>query len=165
METDGEATLPTPEQARAALDDTDHVRVSVAALSATPWPSWFAATITAMLVVLPFGLGGALAEPEWLMPQWAWLITMLAIETVYLAFFVVAARNWRAKTGVALRLDVLPKYATVPMLIGMPPLMMGSAYAFRYTGQLLWLFGAAIVGAAVSIGFHLWFVRLHRKAS
>jgi hypothetical protein len=165
METNEEAVLPTPEEAHAALVDTDHVRVSVAALSATPWPPWFVATITAMFVVLPIGFGGTLAEPDWLMPQWAWLVTMLAAEAVFFAFFAVAARNWRGKTGVALRLDVLPTYATGPAFIGLPLLIVGSGYAFRYTGQPLWLFGAATVGAAVSIGFHLWFVRLHRKAS
>ncbi|XVQ07307.1 hypothetical protein ACQP1W_32465 [Spirillospora sp. CA-255316] len=165
METNGEAALPTPEQARAALADTDHVRVSVAALSATPWPTWFVTTITAMLVVLPITFGGALAEPDWLMPQGAWLATMLATEVVYVVFFAIAARNWRAKTGVALRLDVLPKRATVPAFIGMPLLLLGSGYAFRHTGQPLWLFGAAAAGAALSIGFHLWFVRLHRKTS
>lgn len=164
METN-KANQPTPDQARAALADTDHVRASVAALSATPWPLWFVATITAMLVVLPITLGGALAKPDWLMPRWAWVVTMLAIEAVFFAFFAVAARSWRARTGVALRLDVLPKRATVPALIGLPLLVVGSGYAFRYTGQPLWLFGAAAVGAAVSIGFHLWFVRLHRKAS
>jgi hypothetical protein len=163
METNGEAILPTPEQARAALADTDQIRVSVAAVSATPWPSWFVATITAMFVVLPITFGGVLAEPDWLMSQGAWLVTMLATDVVYLAFFAIAARNWRAKTGVALRLDVLPKRATVPAFIGMPLLVVGSGYAFRYTGQPLWLFGAAAVGAAVSIGFHLWFVRLHRQ--
>lgn len=165
METSEEATQPTPEQARAALADTDHVRASVTALSATPWPLWFVATITAMFVVLPITFGGVLAEPDWLMPQWAWIVTMLATEAVFLGFFAVAAMSWRAKTGVALRLDILPKYATVPAVIGMPLLLLGSGYAFKYTGQPLWLFGAAAVGAAVSIGFHLWFVRLHRKAS
>lgn len=165
METNGEATLPTPEQARAALAGTDHVRASVTALSATPWPTWFVAMITAMLVVLPITLGGMLAEPEWLMPQWAWVVTMLTTEAVFVAFFAIAARNWRAKTGVALRLDILPKRATVPAFIGMPLLVVGSGYAFRYTEQPLWLFGAAAAGAALSVGFHLWFVRLHRKAS
>ncbi|MCP9952261.1 MULTISPECIES: hypothetical protein [Actinomadura] len=165
METNGEASLPTPEQARAALADTDDVRVSVEALSATPWPTWFVATITAMFVVLPITFGGALAEPDWLMPQGAWLAVMLGAEAVFLAFFVVAGRNWRAKTGVALRLDVLPKRATVPALVGTPLLIVGSGYAFRYTDQPLWLFAASAAGAALSIGFHLWFVRLHRKAS
>ncbi|URN08481.1 hypothetical protein LUW74_37305 [Actinomadura madurae] len=84
---------------------------------------------------------------------------------MFLAFFVVAGRNWRAKTGVALRLDVLPKRATVPALVGTPLLIVGSGYAFRYTDQPLWLFAASAAGAALSIGFHLWFVRLHRKAS
>lgn len=164
METGKDVIPPTPEQARAALADTDDVRAAVAALSATPWPSWFVATITAVLVVLPITLGGALAEPAWLLPQWAWLVTMLATEAVFFAFFTVAARNWVAKTGVALRLDILPKRATVPALIGLPLLLVGGCYAFRDTGQPLWLFGVAAVGAAVSIGFHLWFVRLHRKA-
>ncbi|NUU20712.1 MAG: hypothetical protein HOV68_04220 [Streptomycetaceae bacterium] len=164
METNG-AIQPTPEQARAALAETEHVRASVTALSATPWPTWFVATITAMFVVLPITLGGALADPEWLMPQWAWLLTMLATEAVFFAFFGVAAANWREKTGVALRFDVLPKRATVPLVVGMPLLVLGSGYAFRHTGQQLWLYAAAAVGAAVSIGFHLWFVRLQRKAS
>jgi hypothetical protein len=165
METNGEAIRPTPEQARAALADAEHVRASVTGLSATPWPSWFVATITAMFVVLPFTFGGAMAEPDWLMPQWAWLVTMLATEAVFFAFFAVAAANWRARTGVALRWDILPKRATVPAFVGTPLLVVGSGYAFRETGQPLWLVGAAAVGAAMSIGFHLWFVRLHGKTS
>ncbi|WP_395109641.1 hypothetical protein [Actinomadura sp. SCN-SB] len=164
METDAGAHLPTPEQARAALADTDHVRASVAALSATPWQPWFAATTTAMFIALPIFLGGALAEPEWLMPQWAWVVTMVATEAVFGALLGLAARNWRAKTGVALRLDILPKWAAVPAFTLLPLLIVGAGYAFRYTGRPLWLFGAAAVGAAASIGSHLWFVRLHRKA-
>lgn len=165
METNGEAIRPTPAQARAALSDAERVRASVTALSATPWPSWFVVTITGTLVALPLCLGGFLADPEWLMPQWAWLVAMLVTEAVFFAFFAVAAAKWRAKTGVALRYDILPKRATVPVIAGLPVLLLGSGYAFRYTDEPLWLFGAAAVGAAVSIGFHLWFVRLHRKAS
>lgn len=165
METNEHASQPTPEQARAALADADEVRTSVAALSATPWPVWFVVAITAMFVVLPIALGGMLAEPDWLMPRSAWLVTMLATEVVFVALFAVAARNWRAKTGVALRLDVLPKWATVTAAAGLPLVVVGAAYAFRDTRQPLWLFGAVAVGVALSVGFHLWFVRLHGKAS
>ncbi|NLU70460.1 hypothetical protein [Streptomyces sp. HNM0574] len=165
METNGEAVRPSAEEARAALAGTDRVRASVAARSATPWPVWFVVITTAMLVVLPVTLGGVLAEPEWLMPQWAWTVTMFVSETVFLALFAVAGRRWRARTGVALRMDVLPRHVTLPAIVGLPVLVLGSGYAFRYTGQPLWLFAAAAVGAAVSLAFHLRFVHLHRKAS
>ncbi|MGH4034318.1 hypothetical protein ACQB60_35970 [Actinomycetota bacterium Odt1-20B] len=165
METNGGVLQPTPEQARAALADTDQVRASVAALSATPWPRWFAVLLAAFCAASPILLGGVLGERDWLMPHGAWLVALLVVEGLYFVAFAVAARNWRAKTGVALRMDVLPKSATVPLFIGMPLLFVGPAFVFRETGQPLWLFGAAVVGAAVSIGFHRWFVRLHRKAS
>ncbi|UGQ11800.1 hypothetical protein LO772_34385 [Yinghuangia sp. ASG 101] len=164
MEDNGGALRPTPAEARAALADAERVRESVTTLSATPWPPWFVATITGMFVVLPFALGGALADPAWLMPQWAWVVAMVAAEAVFAVLLAVAAANWRAKTGVALRFDLLPKRTTVPVAVGMPPLVVGSAYAFRFTEEPLWLVGAAAVGAAVSVGFHLRFVRLHRKA-
>lgn len=165
METRDEEVRPTPEQARAALADAEQVRASAGALSATPWPTWFVAVTTAMLVILPIALGGALAKPEWLMPQLAWIVAMLASEAAFMVLFVLAGRRWMARTGVALRVDVLPKAATVSALIGLLVLVIGSAYAFQVTGHSWWLFGAAAIAAVVSICFHLWFVRLHRRQS
>ncbi|MFE1072292.1 hypothetical protein ACFW5W_13820 [Streptomyces sp. NPDC058783] len=51
METNGAPV--TPEQARAALADTERVRASATALSATPWPTWFFVTLTLYVAVLP----------------------------------------------------------------------------------------------------------------
>ncbi|NGO11245.1 hypothetical protein G5C60_27485 [Streptomyces sp. HC44] len=165
METDGGTIRPTPQQARAALADTEQVRASAAALSATPWPRWFATTLTLYIAAVPPVYGGAMAGHRWLLPGPAWVVIMLVMTAAYVALFGLAAANWRKKTGVALRLDVLPKRATVPLCIGLPALLLGSALAFRVTREPLWLFAASVVGAAVSIGFHLAFVRLHRKAS
>lgn len=50
-------------------------------------------------------------------------------------------------------------------MTGLPALLLGSALAFRAGREPLWLFAASAVGAAVSIAFHLVFVRLDRKAS
>ncbi|MEU1408185.1 hypothetical protein ABZ471_38720, partial [Streptomyces sp. NPDC005728] len=60
---------------------------------------------------------------------------------------------------------VLPKGATLPLMIGLPALLAGSVVAFRGTGQSIWLFTASGIGAAVSVAFHLVFVRLHRQTS
>ncbi|MQY11193.1 hypothetical protein SRB5_13070 [Streptomyces sp. RB5] len=166
METD-EGTFPlSPEQARAALADTDHIRTSVSAISATPWPLWFVTAITAMLFVTPIALGGVMAEPgDWLMPQWVWLTGLLSAEAVFYALFAVAAKRWRETTGVALRFDVLPKAATLPLCVVLPVIVVGSGFVFRETGEPLWLYAASALGAALSIGFHLWFVRLHGKTA
>lgn len=164
METNGEASLPTPEQARAALADTDDVRVSVEALSATPWPTWFVATITAMFVVLPITFGGALAEPDWLMPQghgWPSCWGPGGVPRVLRRRGQELARQ--DGRGTAPRRPAQARHRAA--LVGTPLLIVGSGYAFRYTDQPLWLFAASAAGAALSIGFHLWFVRLHRKAS
>ncbi len=161
METNG--VRMTPEQARSALTDTEHVRASAAALSATPWPNWFFITLTLYAAALPVIYGGVTAEADWLLPHSAWLGIMLASAAVYWALFGVAARAWRNKTGVALRFDVLPKRATVPLAVGLPVLVAGSGFAFRVTGQPVWLIAASLISAAVSVGFHLAFVRLHRK--
>src|SRR5688500_17776863 len=112
METHG--VRLTPEQAHAALADTEHVRASAAALSATPWPNWFFITLTLYIAAFPIAYGGAVADSEWLLPRPAWMAIMLTGTAVYVALFAVAANAWRTKTGVALRLDVLPKRATVP---------------------------------------------------
>ncbi|MFF5968740.1 hypothetical protein ACFY64_34590 [Streptomyces collinus] len=163
METDG--VRLTPEQARSALADTEHIRASAAALSATPWPNWFFITLTLYVAALPITYGGVMAEPEWLLPGPAWMGIMLAITAVYGALFAVAAKRWRDKTGVALRWDVLPKRATVPLAVGLPGLLVGAAFAFRVTGWPVWLIAASLISAAVSVGFHLAFVRLHRKTA
>ncbi|MGW7086782.1 hypothetical protein ACWGH2_25275 [Streptomyces sp. NPDC054871] len=163
METNG--VQLTAEQARSALADTEHVRASAAALSATPWPNWFFITLTLYVAALPITYGGVIADSEWLLPGPAWIGIMLAITAVYGALFAVAARAWRNKTGVALRLDVLPKRATVPLAVGLPVLVVGAAFAFRVTERPVWLIAASLIGAAVSVGFHLAFVRLHRKSA
>ncbi|NEB40651.1 hypothetical protein [Streptomyces sp. SID14515] len=163
METNG--LRPTPEQAHSALADTERVQASAAALSATPWPNWFFITLTLYVAALPIAYGGAMADEDWLLPSPAWMGIMLAITAVHGVLFAVAARGWRARTGVALRLDVLPKQATVPLAIGMPVLLVGAAFAFRVTGWAVWLVAASLIGAAVSVGFHLAFVRLHRKTA
>ncbi|WP_432082417.1 hypothetical protein [Streptomyces sp. WAC 04229] len=163
METNGVGL--TPEGARAALADTEHVRASAAALSATPWPTWFFVTLTLYIAALPIVYGGITADSDWLLPRAAWTGVMLAITAAYGALFAVAARAWRDKTGVALRFDVLPKRATVPLAVGLPVLLVGAAFAFRVTGRPVWLIAASLVSAAASVGFHLAFVRLHRKTA
>lgn len=161
METN--AVRMTPEQARSALADTEHVRASAAALSATPWPNWFFITLTLYAAALPFVYGGVTADSDWLLPRSAWLGIMVGTTAAYWALFVVAAKAWRDKTGVALRFDVLPKRATVPLAVGLPVLVVGAGFAFRVTGRPAWLITASLISAAVSVGFHLAFVRLHRK--
>ncbi|MFD3621101.1 hypothetical protein ACFWWT_38965 [Streptomyces sp. NPDC058676] len=163
METDG--VRLTPEQARSALADTEHIRASAAALSATPWPNWFFITLTLYLAALPITYGGVMADSDWLLPGPVWMGIMLAITAVYGALFAVAAKTWRNNTGVALRLDVLPKRATVPLMVGLPALLVGAAFAFRVTGWPAWLIAASLISVAVSVGFHLAFVRLHRKTA
>ncbi|MDQ0934179.1 hypothetical protein [Streptomyces turgidiscabies] len=163
METNG--VRPTQEQARSALADTEHVRASAAALSATPWPTWFFIALTLYVAALPITYAGIAADSDWLLPRPAWLGIMLAITAVYGALFAVASKAWLNKTGVALRLDVLPKRATVPLAVGLPVLLLGSAFAFRVTGWPVWPIAASLIGAAASVGFHLAFVRLHRKTT
>lgn len=163
METNG--VRPTPEQARSALVDTERIQASAQALAATPWPNWFFITLTLYVAALPIAYGGAMAGTDWLLPGPAWMGIMLAITAVYGSLFAVAAKTWRNKTGVALRFDVLPKRATVPLAVGLPVLLLGAPFAFRVTGRPLWLIAASLTGAAVSVGFHLAFVRLHRKTS
>ncbi|MZD05774.1 hypothetical protein GTW43_11845 [Streptomyces sp. SID5785] len=164
METNGVDGLHlTPAQAHAALADTEHVRASAAKRSATPWPTWFFVTLTLYIAAFPFVYGGLVADRDWLIPRPAWLAVALTLTALYAALFAVAARSWRARTGVALRLDVLPRRVTVPASIGLPVLLVGSPLAFRLTGSPGWLAAASGVGAAVSVAFHLAFVRLHRK--
>lgn len=169
METDasfpGRYPLPTSDEARAALAEAARIRGSATALSATPWPTWFATVLTAYIAALPVAYGGLLAHERWLLPSAVWGTVLLVITVAYLALFAVAARSWGRRTGVALRFDVLPKRATVPLAIGMPVLLVGSAWVFRATGQAWWLAAASVAAAAVSVGFHLTFVRLHRKSS
>ncbi|WP_128379644.1 hypothetical protein [Streptomyces cavernae] len=161
----GRPVAPTPDQARAALADADRVRASTAALSATPWPIWFATVLTAYLAAFPFVYGGVVAEGSWLLPRWAWVTALLVTTAAFWALFSVAAHSWKQRTGVALRFDVLPRRATVPLMAGLPAVLVGSALAFRATGQAWLLVAASAVAAAVSVGFHLAFVRLHRKTS
>ncbi|MFF0549949.1 hypothetical protein ACFYUL_13415 [Streptomyces sp. NPDC004311] len=165
METNEDALRPTAQQARAALAETEQVRASVTALSATPWPRWFAITLTLYIAAIPPVYGGTLASPRWLLPNLAWGVILLVMTAAYLVLFTVAGMNWRKKTGVALRFDVLPRRATVPLGIGLPALLVGSALAFRASREPLWLLAASAIGAAVSIAFHLAFVRMHRKTS
>ncbi|AJC61782.1 hypothetical protein [Streptomyces sp. 769] len=164
METD-EVIRPTPQQARATLAELERVQASTAALSATPWPRWFATVLTLYIAAIPPVYGGMTASPQWLLPKPAWSIIMVLATAGYLALFAFAAATWRKKTGVALRLDVLPKRATLPLAIGLPALLIGAVAAFRGTGQPAWLFAASGIGAAVSIAFHRAFVRLHRKTA
>ncbi|MET8726981.1 hypothetical protein ABZV81_07285 [Streptomyces parvus] len=147
------------------MADAERIRASAAALSATPWPNWFFATLTLYIAALPITYGGAMADEDWLLPTPAWVGVMLAITALYLALFAVAAKTWRERTGVALRLDVLPKRATVPLAVGLPSVLVGSAFVFRFTGSPVWLFAASLIGAAASVGFHLAFVRLHRASA
>lgn len=163
METN--AVRPTPAQARSALADTERISASAAELSATPWPTWFFVALTLYVAALPITYGGIAADADWLLPRPAWWGIMMAITAVYGALLAVAARAWRNKTGVALRLDVLPKRATVPLAVGLPVLLVGAAFAFRVTGWPGWLVAASLISAAVSVGFHLAFVRLHRKSA
>jgi hypothetical protein len=160
MENNGER--PTPEQARAALADAERIRASTAALSATPWPTWFFIWLTLYLGVLPLCVGGAVAADEWVLPRPAWIGVMLAVIAVHGALQAVAARAWRDRTGVALRMDVLPKRAIVPIAVGLPVLVAGAPTAFRATGQPAWLIAASLTGVVVSVGCHLAFLRLHR---
>ncbi|MFI2507711.1 hypothetical protein [Streptomyces sp. NPDC018972] len=154
----------TPEQARSALADTERVRASATALSATPWPNWFFITLTLYVAAFPIVYGGVMADSDWLLPRPAWTGVMVAITAVFGTLFAVAAKAWRGRTGVALRWDVLPKRATVPLMGGLPLLLVGMPIAFRVTGRPVWLIAASLTGAAVSVGFHLAFVRLHRRA-
>ncbi|MFE7138946.1 hypothetical protein ACFVAG_14460 [Streptomyces sp. NPDC057644] len=163
METNG--GRPTPEQAHTALADAEHIRASAAALSATPWPNWFFVTLTLYIAALPIVYGGVMADEDWLLTRSTWMGIMVAITAVYVALFAFAAKAWRDKTGVALRLDVLPKRATLPLAVGLPSILVGSAFAFRATGSPGWLIAASVIGAAASVGFHLAFVRLHRASA
>ncbi|WP_164540779.1 hypothetical protein [Streptomyces abyssomicinicus] len=161
METD--RRRPTPEQARAALTAVEQIRATGAALSATPWPTWFFVALTLYIGVLPICVGGAVADGEWLLPRMVWMGVAVTVIAVQGALQAVATRAWRARTGVALRLDVLPKRAIVPIAVGLPVLMVGAPIVFRATGRPAWLIAASLIGAAVSVGCHLAFVRLHRK--
>lgn len=165
METNGDTIRPTAQQALAALAETEQVRASTAALSATPWPRWFTTALTLYTAAIPPVYGGTLADPEWLLPRATWAVILVVTTAAYMALYAAAASNWRKKTGVALRFDVLPKHVTLPLATGLPVLLLGSAFVFRATGEPLWLFAASAIGAAVSVAFHLVFVRLHQKAS
>ncbi|NBE52571.1 hypothetical protein, partial [Streptomyces boluensis] len=155
---------PTPDEARAALADAARVQESTAARSATPWPVWFTAVITGYVALFPFAYGGMLRDEDWLLPNGVWTATFAVTTFAYLTLFAYAARAWRRRTGVALRFDVLPKSATVPVLIGLPLLLVGSAWLFRATGRPVWMCVASAVGVAVSLAAHFTFVRLHRGA-
>ncbi|MER5837257.1 hypothetical protein ABT116_42475 [Streptomyces sp. NPDC002130] len=161
----GRYVPPTSDEARAALAEAARIRASATALSATPWPAWFATVSTAYVAAFPVVYGGLLADERWLLPEAAWGTVLLIITAVYLVLSAVAARSWRRHTGVALRLDVLPAWATVPVAIGLPALLVGPGWVFRATGQAGWLAAASVATAALSVGFHLAFVRLHRKTS
>ncbi|MFE9020405.1 hypothetical protein ACFYNL_17840 [Streptomyces sp. NPDC007808] len=169
METDAglpdRHSRPTSQEALATLAEAARIRASATALSATPWPTWFATALTAYIAAFPLAYGGMLAEERWLLPRAAWATVLPVITAAFLTLYVIAARSWKQRTGVALRFDVLPKRATLPLTIGMPVLLVGSAWAFRATGQAWWLVTASVIAATVSVGFHLAFVRLHRKTS
>ncbi|MFC7303698.1 hypothetical protein ACFQVC_05635 [Streptomyces monticola] len=156
---------PSPEEARAALAEADRVQASTAALSATPWPTWFAAVLTGYLAALPFLFGGVSAGEDWPFDEPVRGLLLLVVSGAYLVLFAVAARSWRRRTGVALRFDVLPKKATLPLMAGLPVVLVGSVAAFRASGHVGWLLAGSVLGALISVGFHLAFVRLHRKAS
>lgn len=163
METD--EARPTPEQARAALVAVEQIRASGAALSATPWPTWFFVALTLYIGVLPICVGGAVADGEWLLPRPVWLGVAVTVVAVQGGLQAVASKAWRDRTGVALRLDVLPKRAVVVIAVALPVLMVGAPIAFRVTGRPGWLIVASLTGVAVSVGCHLAFVRLHRKTT
>ncbi|WP_336321068.1 hypothetical protein [Streptomyces lavendofoliae] len=165
METNGDVIRPTAQQALAALTEAEQVSASTTALSATPWPRWFATALTLYTAAVPPVYGGMLADHDWLLPRAAWTAIMVVLTAAYMSLFAVAASNWRKKTGVALRFDVLPKHLTLPLMIGLPAVLLGSAVVFRATHEPLWLFAASAVGAGTSVAFHLVFVRLHRNAS
>lgn len=154
-----------PEQARAALTDADRIRVSTEALSATPRPTWLFVSLTLYIAAIPICVGGARASREWLLSRLAWMGVLVAVITVHGGLQAVATRAWRDRTGVALRLDVLPRRAIVPIAAGLPVLMVGAPLAFRVTGRPIWLIAASLTGVAVSVGCHLAFVRLHRNAA
>ncbi|WP_052851079.1 hypothetical protein [Streptomyces avicenniae] len=160
MET--EEARPTPEEALAALAEAEQVKAATAALSATPWPTWFAVTLALYLASFPFTSGAALADSDWLVPHPAWRALMAATTVVFLALFAVAARRWREDTGVALRYDVLPKRLLLPLLVVLPAVLVGAPVAFRATGWPGWLVAASLIAAATSLAFHRVFVRLHR---
>ncbi|MFF2651531.1 hypothetical protein [Streptomyces sp. NPDC058045] len=153
----------TPEAARAALAEVEEVRVAAVAVAATPWPTWFFLALAGYLAALPVVLAGATADAEWGLPRAVWSGVLVGMIVVYFVLFGVAARRWRSRTGVALRLDVLPKRATVPMAIGLPVLLVGSVAAFHATGDPGWLVADSVIAAATSVGYHLAFHRLHRK--
>ncbi|MDI3406255.1 Rossmann-fold NAD(P)-binding domain-containing protein [Streptomyces cavernicola] len=160
-----EEALPSPAEASTALADAVRVKQEIQARSATPWPLWFATVLTAYVALFPFAYGGMLSDREWLLPNSAWAVTLGVSTLLYLGLFTYVGAAWRRRTGVALRFDVLPRKVTVPLTIGLPVLLMGSAWAFKATAQPLWLIAASVAAAAVSIAFHLLFVRLHRKVS
>jgi hypothetical protein len=154
----------TPEQARSALADTAQVRASTAALSATPWPTWFFVALTLYIALVPLAYAGLVADGGyWLLSRPAWAAVLVGTSAVYLGLFGVAAKRWRDRTGVALRFDVLPKKVVVPLLICLPVVLLGAGLMFRVTGWAGWPVLASLIGVATSVGFHLTFVRLHRR--
>ncbi|MEU1409347.1 hypothetical protein ABZ471_45205, partial [Streptomyces sp. NPDC005728] len=100
MESISDAIRPTPQQARAALAELEHVQASTAALSATPWPRWFAVVLALYIAGIPPVFGGMVASPQWLLPNFAWTVIMVVVTGGYLALFAIAATGWREKTGV-----------------------------------------------------------------
>ncbi|MFG1811975.1 hypothetical protein [Streptomyces sp. NPDC049040] len=163
MENHGDAVRPTRQQALAALADAERVRAAVGARSSTPWPGWFFATLTLYVAAVPPVYGGMVARDRWGLPSGGWGALLVLMTAAFLALFRVAAARWSQETGVALRFDVLPRRAAVPVAAGLPLLMFAAPLAFRATGQPLWLYAASALGAAVSIGCHLTFVALHRR--
>ena len=105
-----------------------------------------------------------MAGQTWLLPRTSWLAIAAGLVSTFLILFVVAANGWRRRTGVALRLDVLPRSATLGAIVGYPALALGAIAVFRVTGSPLLLFVASAAGVAVAVAYHLWFVRLHRKS-
>ena len=157
------APWPTPDRARAALGDAEQVQSSVARLSATPWPVWFTTCLALYCVALPVVFGGVIADPEWLLPRVVWLVVGVLLLAVFLSLFAVAGRAWQRRTGVALRMDVLPKRIAVPLAISYPAVTVVALVVFWLTGNPLPLFVASVLGIALAVGSHLLFVRLHRR--
>ncbi|RDI50009.1 hypothetical protein [Nocardia mexicana] len=161
METEAFPPRPSAAQARIALDEAGDIRESVRRLSATPWPVWFTAVLTVYAMAYPVVFGGAMARPEWLVPQGVWVAVLVAMAAVLFALLAFAGRAWTRRTGVALRMDVLPARILWPALGSYLLINVGAVVWFRGTGSPWPLLGASAVSALYTVGSHLLFVRMH----